>query len=95
MVAFKLAQADKAHDNRTVRQICDIMLGRVSLAIYNNASTDYKQFLAWLGSRADAPIRLIARADMKDWAYSQTRASESTNGAQSAHGHPRGFYLVG
>lgn len=85
IVGRHLAEEEKrtyeVSDNRTVREICDSMLsgklGRVSLATYDNARTDYKQFLAWLGSRADAPIRLITRADIKDWVAarrSQVRA---------------------
>ena len=62
-------------DNRTVREVCALMLagklGRVSPATYDNARTDYKQFLGWLGARADAPIRLITRADIKDWAVAR------------------------
>lgn len=75
MVAFELAQEKEreyaAFDNTSVREVCEKMLGgklgRVSLATYDNARTDYKQFLGWLGVRADEPIRLITRADMKDW----------------------------
>ena len=82
MVAQALAcaaeQEYKAHDNRTVREVCELMLagklGRVSAATYDNARTDYKQFLGWLGVRADEPIRLITRADVKDWV--QARRAE-------------------
>lgn len=81
-VAAEIANAEHleyhAADNRTLRQICEIMLsgklGRVSLATYNNARTDYKQFISWLGKRADEPIRLITRADIREWVTSR-RAS--------------------
>lgn len=66
------------HDNTTVRELCEKMLagklGRVSMATYDNARTDYRQFLGWLGKRADEPIRLITRADMKEWV--QARRTE-------------------
>lgn len=75
LVAYKLAQASEevyaTFDNTTVREVCAKMLagklGHVSLRTYANARTDYKQFLTWLGARADEPIRFITRADMKDW----------------------------
>lgn len=75
MVAFQLAQEAEtsyaAHDNTTVRQLCETMLsgklGRVSANTYDNARTDYAQFLRWLGKRADEPARLITRADLKAW----------------------------
>ena len=75
MVAFVLAQEEEeaysAQDNTTMRELCSCMLsgklGRVSVATYDNARTNYKQFLAWLGARADAPVRLITRADIKAW----------------------------
>ncbi len=75
MVALQLAQAEEsayaAHDNTTMRQLCSAMLsgklGRVSANTYANARTDYAQFLRWLGKRADEPVRLITRADMKAW----------------------------
>ena len=74
-VAAVLAQEEEASysaaDNTTMRQLCDTMLagklGRVSMATYENARTDYKQFLRWLGRRADEPCRLITRADLKAW----------------------------
>ena len=75
LVAQAIARAAEqeylAADNRTVREVCELMLagklGRVAQATYDNARTDYKQFLAWLGARADEPIRFITRADVKDW----------------------------
>ena len=66
-----------AADNTTVRQLCDMMLagklGRVSMATYENARVDYRQFLAWLGRRADEPARLISRADVKGWIDARRR----------------------
>ena len=81
-IAVELAQQEEqeyhAADNTTMRQLCDTMLsgklGRVSTATYDNARTDYKQFLAYLGRRADEPCRLITRADIKTWIDSR-RAS--------------------
>ena len=75
IVGRRLAEEERrgyeVSDNRSVREVCESMLGgklgRVSQATYDNARTDYKQFLGWLGARADAPIRLITRADVKDW----------------------------
>ena len=56
---------------RTAKLLCNTMLtgklGRVSTATYDNARTDYNQFLAYLGRRADEPCRLITRADIKAW----------------------------
>ena len=72
-VAYNIAQQEEeeyhAADNRTVREVCDIMLsgklGRVSIATYDNARTAYAQFCAFLGRRANEPIRLITRADIR------------------------------
>lgn len=75
LVAFDIARATEqeysANDNRTMRELCQIMLGgklgRVSTATYRNARTDYNRFLAWLGKRADAPARTITKADIRTW----------------------------
>lgn len=75
LVAWELArevEEDFAeHDNTSVREVCRLMLagklGRVSVATYDNARADYKQFLGWLGKRADEPIRLVTRSDVKEW----------------------------
>lgn len=72
-VAYSIAQQEEeeyhAADNRTVREVCDIMLsgklGRVSTATYDNARTAYAQFCTFLGRRANEPIRLITRADIR------------------------------
>lgn len=80
-VAVELAQQERevyeAADNRSVREVFDLMLagklGRVSQATYDNARTDYKQFLGWLGRRADEPIRLITRADVREWVTERLR----------------------
>ena len=82
LVAYSIASQEEqeyhAADNTTMRQLCNTMLsgklGRVSTATYDNARTDYKQFLAYLGRRADEPCRLITRADIKTWIDSR-RAS--------------------
>lgn len=74
-VAAELAQAEReqyhAKDNTTMRALCGTMLsgklGRVSLATYDNARSDYNQFLTWLGRRADDPARFITKADMHAW----------------------------
>ena len=73
MVAWELArevEEDFAeHDNSSVREVCRLMLsgklGRVSLATYENARTAFRQFCEWLGRRADEPIRLVTRADVR------------------------------
>lgn len=75
LIAHQLAAASEeeytAHDNRTVRDLFDIMLagklGRVSIQTYRNAATDYKIFCQWLGARANQPARLITKADIKEW----------------------------
>lgn len=75
LVAFRLAEREvqvwKEEDNRSVRELFDLMLrgklGRVSAATYENARADYGQFCRWLGRRADEPARLITRADVKEW----------------------------
>ena len=74
-IAAEIANAEQqeyhAADNRTLRQVCDIMLsgklGRVSTYTYENARTDYRQFCTYLGKKADEPIRLITRADIREW----------------------------
>ena len=68
----KAAEADSEQQSRmTVRELFNVMLdgqlGRVSLATYKNARTDYRQFLDWLGKRADDPITRIRRADAMAW----------------------------
>ncbi len=81
-IAVELAQEEEqeyhAADNTTMRQLCDTMLsgklGRVSMATYDNARSDYNQFLAYLGKRADEPCRLITRADIKAWVDSRRSA---------------------
>lgn len=73
--ALKIAEDEEkkydGYDNRTVRELFDMMLsgklGRVSLATYDNARTDYRNFCKYLGARADQPARFITRADMKAW----------------------------
>jgi len=61
----------ESYNNMSVRELFDQMLagklGRVSEATYKNARTDYAQFCSWLGSRAQAPARLLSRADVKAW----------------------------
>ncbi len=71
-VGFQLATQEQAHQNNTtVRELFDTMLsgklGLVSAATYYNARTDYNQFCAWLGKRANEPARLITKADIKSW----------------------------
>ena len=81
-VAVELAQEDvqayQEANNTTVRQLFAMMLagklGRVSMATYENARMDYKQFLVWLGRRADEPCRLITRADVKAWVTARRAA---------------------
>ena len=75
MVAQELANAAALEvqrvDNISVRELFDKMLGgklgRVSVATYNNAKTSYRFFCEWFGKRADAPARLVTRADVRDW----------------------------
>ena len=91
MVAYSIATQEEeeyhAADNTTMRQLRDTMLsgklGRVSIATYDNARTDYKQFLAYLARRADEPCRLIIRADIKAWIISR-RASVRAKTVQKA-----------
>ena len=74
-IAFSIARAAEheyhAHDNRSVREVCELMLsgklGHVSQATYNNARTDYRQFCSWLGNKAEQPIRHITKADIRAW----------------------------
>ena len=99
MVAWELARVEeedfKAHDNTTMRELCRLMLGgklgRVSLATYGNARTDYKQFLGWLGRRADEPCRLISRADMRAWLAAR-RAEVRHNTVKKAIGALRAAF---
>ena len=75
MVAWDMAREVEeewhAFDNTSVRKVFDLMLagklGRVSMATYENARTDYRQFCEWLGRRAEEPARLVTRADIKEW----------------------------
>ena len=65
-----LQECERA-DNMTVRELFDTMLagklGRLSMATYNNARTTYAMFCSWLGKRAGEPLRLVTRADIKQW----------------------------
>lgn len=73
LVAAKLAAdtaaEEQSKDNRSVREIFDLMLtgklGRVSPHAYTNARTSYDVFLKFLGKRADEPIHSITKADLK------------------------------
>ena len=75
IIAHKLAEEQHAefanHNNSTVKEVFDLMLsgklGRVSSRTYFNAHVSYKTFLAWLGSRSNAPIRNTTKADIKAW----------------------------
>ena len=75
MVAFEIAkeveQEVEQEKNVSVRELFRLMLdgklGRVSLATYKNARCDYALFCEWLGSRADAPARLVRRSDVLAW----------------------------
>lgn len=98
-VAVELAQQEhqeySAADNSTLREVCDIMLsgklGRVSLATYDNARTDYKQFCSFLGKKASEPIRLITRADVKSWVTAR-RAEVRANTVLKALGAVRAAF---
>lgn len=61
----------ESESNMTVRELFNVMLsgklGRVSAETYNNARTDYKEFLTWLGHRADQPLSKIKRSDTMSW----------------------------
>lgn len=65
-----LQECERA-DNMSVRELFDKMLagklGRLSMATYSNARTTYEMFCVWLGKRADEPLRLVTRADIKQW----------------------------
>ena len=71
MLAVEEGRVYREADHTTVRQLFDMMLagklGRVSMSTYENARVDYRQFLGWLGRRADEPCRLLTRADIKAW----------------------------
>lgn len=75
MVAAEIARAYEGQNGSstmTVRELFDLMLsgklGRVSVATYNNARNDYKQFCSWLGEvRANRPAALIRRKDALAW----------------------------
>ncbi len=81
MVAQELANAaaveSMREDNMSVRELFDKMLGgklgRVSTATYNNAKTSYRFFCEWFGKRADAPARLVTRADVKEWVLARRK----------------------
>lgn len=70
-LAHDVAEDCSSQDNISVCNLCKMMLegklGRVSLATYENARYDYRQFCCWLGPRADKPARLVTRADIKAW----------------------------
>lgn len=74
MVAQELANAAAVE---SVRELFDKMLGgklgRVSTATYNNAKTSYRFFCEWFGKRADAPARLVSRADIKEWVLARRK----------------------
>ena len=86
LVAQELASSAQVEaqrqDNLSVRELFDTVLrgklGRLSVATYANARTTYAQFCDWLGARrADAPARLVTRADIKQWVtdrHTQVRA---------------------
>ena len=75
LVAQELANAALVEavrvDNITGRELFDKILGgklgRVSVATYNKAKTSYRFFCEWFGKRADAPARLVTRADVREW----------------------------
>ncbi len=75
LVGINIATADaeqhSSFNNTTVRALFDLMLagklGRVSIRTYDNARTSYCQFCGWLGKRADAPARLVTKADIREW----------------------------
>ncbi len=81
LVGYKIASQEAEEythqDNTTVRELCDTMLsgklGLVSAATYYNACTDYNQFCAWLGKRADEPARLITKAVIKEWVVARRK----------------------
>ncbi len=59
----------EAENNTTVREWCDSFISQHSRCISersaNNARTAYKFFYAYLGKRADQPIRFITKQDAK------------------------------
>lgn len=68
-IACAEAEEYQAHNNVSVRAWCDDYVRRkaalVSEDTARNARTAYKHFYAYLGGRADAPLRLITKADIK------------------------------
>ncbi len=79
MVGLSIASADAeeyaSFNNTTVRALCDMMLagkiGRVAIRTHDNARASYRQFCQWLGKRADEPVRLITKADIREWVMSR------------------------
>ncbi len=65
-------------DNRSVRSFLDEYIQRsqrrLRLQSLRNLRRACDLFLSWLGRRADSPLRLVSRADVK--AFSEARASE-------------------
>lgn len=61
----------QSHNNVSVREWCDSYLRRRSHLISSdtarNAKTAYNHFYSFLGSRSLAPIRLITKADIKEF----------------------------
>ena len=68
-IACAEAEEYQAHNNVSVRAWCEDYVRRkaalVSEDTARNARTAYKHFYAYLGTRADAPLRLITKADIK------------------------------
>lgn len=68
-IACAEAEEYQAHNNVSVRAWCDGFVGRkaalVSEQTAYNARTACKHFYEYLGARANAPLRLITKADIK------------------------------
>ncbi|MBR3903252.1 MAG: phage integrase SAM-like domain-containing protein [Akkermansia sp.] len=61
----------ESHNNISVRDWCEGYIsrnaGRISARTVNNARTAYKFLYTFLGSRASAPMRLLTKADIKNF----------------------------
>lgn len=70
-IACALKEEFESHNNVSVRSWFEGFISRraglLSVRTVNNAKTAYKYFFNFLGGRADAPLRLVSKADVKAW----------------------------
>lgn len=74
-IAVAKEQEYNAHNNVSVREWCEGYIrrnaGRVAERTVRNARTAYKYLYAFLGKRANEPIRLLTKADIKNFITSR------------------------